>query len=265
MSRATIIALLVLGAALVVTSLLLRTRSAGRYEVKTIDLVFLVIPLLVVGLATGRLKGLDLFGVKADLSSLWTEAAGTDIASQVTAGTPATVQDAVQVVEMAQKGGMQELQRMIAKKVGALEFRLGHGGYYGPAIQTYFEALSGTSQLRAVVVEEEDGKLFAIYSAPDLVGSLRVAGEQGYRQLQDLLNSGSASAREELAKLPGFVGADAAVTTDTSKREALGRMEKQNVDILPVVDARGRFVGTVGRAKVTAGMILAVSEKLEGR
>jgi hypothetical protein len=37
-----------------------------RYEIKTIDLVFLVIPLIVVSLATGKIKGLDMFGVKAD-------------------------------------------------------------------------------------------------------------------------------------------------------------------------------------------------------
>ena len=56
----------------------------GKYEVKTIDLVFLVIPLLLVALATGKLKGLDMFGVKADLSALWAEAV-----SSIMAMTPA--------------------------------------------------------------------------------------------------------------------------------------------------------------------------------
>lgn len=260
MPRLMIGTLLAMGAALVIASLLLRVYSAGKYEVKTTDLVFLVVPLLVVALATGKLKGFDLFGVKADLSALWTDAANAGIKDQVT---PATVQDAVQIVEMATKGGADQLQRVIDRKVEALEFKLGHGGYYGPAIKTYFEALSGSSHLRAVVVDDQDGKLFGVYNAADLVGSLRV-GDDGYRQLQQLLNSGDESARAELAKLPGFVSATNAVTTKTSKRDALASMEKLNADSLPVVDEERRFVGTIGRAKLTAGLILAVTDRLEG-
>jgi CBS domain-containing protein len=154
---------------------------------------------------------------------------------------------------------------MIQRKVEALEFRLGHGGYYAPAIKTYFEALSGSSYLRAVVIDLPDGKLFGIYHAADLIGYLRVAGEQGYAQLQQFLNSGSAAAQAELAKLPGFVGAEHAVTAGTSKRDALERMEKVKADSLPVVDEQKRFVGTVDRSQLTASLILAVSDKLEGR
>jgi hypothetical protein len=58
--------LFTLGAVLVVDSLLLRVFSGGRHKIKTTDLVFLVIPLLVVALATGKLQGIDIFGVKAD-------------------------------------------------------------------------------------------------------------------------------------------------------------------------------------------------------
>lgn len=265
MPTSTIIALLTLGAVLVIGSLLLRVFSGGRHEIKTTDLVFLVIPLLVVALATGKLKGVDIFGVKADLSELWAAAVQTKIAGQVAPAAPATVQDAVQVVELATKGGIQELRRLIERKIQALEFKLGHGGYYGPAIKTYFEALSGSSSLRVIVVDKPDGKLFGMYDAADLIGYLRVAGEQGYEQFQNLLNSGNEAARAELAKLPGFVGAEHAVTAITSKRDALARMEQLNVDILPVVDEQQRFVGTVERAKLTASLILAVTDKLESR
>lgn len=263
MSTSTIITLLTLGAVLAVGSLLLRVLSGGRHEIKTTDLVFLVIPLLVMALATGKLKGFDIFGVKADLSELWAAAAQTKIEGQVAPVAPATVQDAVQVVEMATKGGIHELQRLIERKIDALEFKLGHGGYYGPAIKTYFEALSGSSSLRVVVVDKPDGKLFGMYDTADLIGYLRVAG--GYEQFQQLLNSGSEAARAELAKLPGFVGADHAVKATTSKRDALARMEQLNTDSLPVVDEQERFVGTVERAKLTTSLILAITDKLESR
>ena len=71
MSKWQIILLLLLGVALLAGSIFLRVTSSGKYEIKTIDLVFIVIPLLFVGLATGKLQGLDFFGVKADFSKLW--------------------------------------------------------------------------------------------------------------------------------------------------------------------------------------------------
>lgn len=265
MSRSYIIWLVVLGAGLVVGSLLLRILSHGKYEIKTIDLVFLVIPLLVVALVTGKLKGVDLFGVKADFSDFWTAAAQTDIARQVASMQPATVQDVVQAVEMVSKGGTQELQRLLERNIEALEFKLGHGGYYGPAIKTYFDALYGSRSLRVIVVNKSDGKFFGMYQASDLIGYLRVVGEQGYEQFERLLNNDTETARAELGKLPSFVDANGAVTTTTSKRDALARMEKLNVDTLPVVDDQQRFVGTVQRAKLTAGLILLITDKLESR
>jgi hypothetical protein len=42
-------------------------------------------------------------------------------------------------------------------------------------------------------------------------------------------------------------------------------MEQLNVNSLPVVDGARHFVGTVDRGKVTASLILAVTDKLEGR
>jgi len=104
-----------------------------------------------------------------------------------------------------------------------------------------------------------------VYEASDLVGYLRVAGERGYEQFQTLLNSGTETARAELAKLPGFISGDDAVTAMISKRDALTRMEQLDVDILPVVDEQQRFIGTVQRSKLTAGLILQITDKLESR
>jgi len=264
MSTAMIATLLSVGAILVIASLFLRVQSGGRYEFKTGDLVFLVIPLLLVSLATGKIKGLDLFGVKADLSALWVEAAQAKIEKQVAPAASASVQDVVHIMEMGAKGGTPDLQRLLQRRVEALEFRLGFG-YNGSAIQAYFDALSGSSQLRSIVVNNQDGTLFGMYLAGDLIGYLRVTREQGYAELGQRLNRGDETSRAELRKLPGFVGAEHAVTASTSKRESLARMEQLNVDSLPVVDNGRRFVGTVDRGKVTASLILAVTDKVENR
>src|SRR5262252_8012928 len=142
---------LAVGALLVIGSMILRVQSGGKYEFKTSDLVFLVIPLVLVSIATGRIKGLDLFGVKADLSALWVEAAHAEIKKQVVPAVAASVQDVVHMMEVGAKGSPQELQRFLQRKVEALEFRLGHGAYNGPAIRTYLDAMSDNSQLRSIV------------------------------------------------------------------------------------------------------------------
>lgn len=57
-----------------------------KFEVKTLELVLLVVlvaPLLLVLLAMGKLKMLDAFGVKADFSELFADAARTRIAAEV--------------------------------------------------------------------------------------------------------------------------------------------------------------------------------------
>lgn len=260
-----IIALIVAGVVLAIVALLLRVRSDGKYEIKTIDLALLVIPLLLVALGTGKLTGLDLFGVKADLSALWTEAAQTDIKAQVAPAATASVKDVIDVMEPASKGGASELQRLLERRLQALEFKLGHGGYNGLAIRNYFDALSGSNQLRAVVINHSDGSLFGIYIAGDLISYLKSAGDEGYYQFQQLLNSGDDAARAKLTKLPSFIAVTQAVTATTSKRDALARMEKINTDTLPVLDDKQHFAGTVERGKLTSSLILSVTDKLEGR
>jgi CBS domain len=270
MTQRMLVVLLMLGSVLAIASVLLRVFTAGEYEVKTIDLIFLVIPLLLVALATGKLRSLDLFGLKADFSDLWAAVGQSEIRNQVSEPTPLTrqdtlgVQDDLEVLEIAEKSRPEDLPQLIGRQLEALEFKLGHGGYRQEAIAKYFEALSGS--LRVVVVNDQEGKLFAIYNAPDLISLLRFTeGGEGYRQLEELLNRGDEKAQSDLAQLPGFVGAHNAVTESTSKRDALARMEELNTDILPVVNEEGRFIGTVGRSKLTAGLILAVTDELEGR
>src|SRR5437762_9012221 len=83
MGTQLIVVLLLAGVVLVIASLVIRVRSQGKYELKPIDVGFLLLPLLLVALATGKIKGVDLFGVKADLSELWAQAAKAKIQPQV--------------------------------------------------------------------------------------------------------------------------------------------------------------------------------------
>lgn len=264
MNKTQILALLLIGVGLLVVSVLVRVLSQGKYEIKTIDVVLIVIPLLFVGLATGKIHGLDVFGLKTDLSELWAKAADTQIEHQVSEVPVSPVNDAVEMIETAEKRGVDEIPRLIEQRTQALAFRLGTGGYYGPAIKKYFDDLYGSSYLRYVVVNRPDGTLFGMYDAADLLAYLRTLGDEGYRRFEGMLNQGDARAQDWLARLPGFVSADRAVTPETSKRDALQAMEDLKLDSLPVRDSSGRFIGTVDRAKLTTSLILSVTRKLSG-
>jgi hypothetical protein len=112
-------------------------------------------------------------------------------------------------------------------------------------------------------VNQPDGQLFGLYDAANLIGYLRVAGDPAYWNFAQWLNDGNDADKAQLAKLPGFIGADQALSNATSKRDALALMEKLRSDVLPVTNEEGRFVGIVERTKLTTSLILAVTDKLE--
>ncbi len=251
------------GGVLLILAVLVRARFGDRYELKAIDLVLLLLPLLFVALVSGKLKVLDAFGVKADFSELFSGAAQTKIEYQVVDTASPPVDEVVRMVEMASKGGVRQIPDLVARKTEALVFRLGHGGYYGPAINSYVNALYASSFLQYIIVLDEEGKLFGLYNALDLAVWFRTTGDRAYRDFADWLNRAGTGAREELARLPGFVGKLDAVARDMSKRDVLRKMEELGANSLPVVDGSELFVGTVERSRLTSSLILEVADRIE--
>ncbi len=265
MQKWQVVALLVFGIVLVAGAVLARVKFGDKFELKTLDLVLLVLPLLLVLLVMGKLKMLDAFGVKADFSELFADAARTGIAADVADTQAPGVEEVVNLLEMAAKGGVQDIPRLVEQKTQALVFRLGHGGYYGPAIERYLDALYASSYLQYLIILNDDGKLFGIYQALDVAVYFRAEKERAYRDFAKWLNEASTSAQERLKKLPGFVAAQLAVTPDESKREVLGQMDHLQVNTIPVVDTQGFFIGTVERSRLTSSLILEVAERIEAR
>lgn len=265
MEKWQVVALLAVGVAFMVAAVVLRARFGEKYELKTIDLALLILPLLFVLLITGKLKVLDAFGVKADFSELFADAAATTIKQQVVNTDSPGFDEVLHMPEMAAKGGVREIPQLLEKKTEALLFQLGHGGYYGPAIQQYFDALYASSYLKYVVILDPTGKLFGIYNALDLTVAFRTQGGAAYADFAAWLNRPDDYGRNMLARLPGFVGTEQAVARELSKRDVLRRMDELRVDSLPVVDKDGVFVGTVERSRLTASLILEVADRIAGK
>jgi len=263
MEKWLITVLLAAGLGLFVISILARIRYGDKYDLKAFDFVLIIIPLLFVLLITGKVKVLEAFGVKADLTEVFRNAASANIEQQVAIKSSPSVDQVVTMLNMAEKTGVQQIPQLVQNKTEALVFRLGHGHYYGPAIQTYFDALYASSYLQYLIVLDQEGKLFGIYNALDLAVYFRTQGENAYRNFARWLNQAEESSKRQLAALPGFVSAKQSVTRELSKQSVLKRMDDLRVDSLPVVDDTGFFVGTVERSQLTASLILDVVSQLE--
>ncbi|MBD3223448.1 MAG: hypothetical protein GF313_01860 [Caldithrix sp.] len=262
MPTSRIVLLLLIGIALLIGSILLRVISKGKYEIKTIDLVFIIIPLLFAGLISGKIKGLDIFGIKTDFSDLFNAAANQRIEQQVSSVPVSPVSDAVEMIEAGEKRGLEEIPRLIEQKTEALAFQLAYGGYYGRAIKEYLNDLYGSSYLKYVIINNPDGTLFGMYNAVDLIAYLRTMGDSGYDRFERMLNDGDSRARAWLARTPGFIPVDEAVDVTMSKRNALKNMEKSGLTVLPVINEQNKFIGTINREQLTTSLILTVTNNI---
>ena len=119
MEKWQVVALLAAGLGLLLVAVLMRARFGDKYELKTVDLVLIIMPLLLVLLANGKLKVLDAFGVKADFSELFAKAAGKNIKQQVAASGSPGVDEVVRMLEMSAKGGVHEIPNLVEKKTEA--------------------------------------------------------------------------------------------------------------------------------------------------
>ena len=156
---------------------------------------------------------------------------------------------------------MEEIPQLIQRKTEGLLFRLGHGGYWGAAIEQYLVLLVNQPFLKYLILENPDGTFFAMANARELTALLQ-AKPPPYtaQQFAEWLNAGN---REALALLPGLIAAQNAVTKETDKGQALQKMEALNIDTLPALDEKKRFVGIVNRSRLTASLLIDVARNLE--
>jgi CBS domain-containing protein len=242
-----VVALLVLGLAL------LRTRTAGKYEIKTSDIALALVPVALWMLFTGKVQELTVGDVK--IVTAFRDAAQSPINKQVTQFTPLPVTN---VLEGA-KADVGQIPRLLQKNTEALSFRLGGGHYYGPAIAEYMSKLSQSPSFRYVVVLQSDGKFVGIMEARQLLALLTTPGQQMSDQIATYLNDNDLAA---IQKLPGLILASKAVRQTADKRQVLTQMQEMDVQTLPVVDDVGAFVGVVDRSKLTASILIEIAQKV---
>ncbi len=236
--------------ALVAGLTFLRARTDSKFEVKTSDVALALVPVALWMLFTGKVQEFAVGDVK--IVTAIREASASPIRNQVT---PLPVAD----VRMDPKSGVDQIPALLRKKTEALSFRLGSGGYYGPAIAEYLARLSQSPSFRYVVISTADGKFLGMIDGRQLAALLIGPDMQAANEFAQNLNRNDA---EAILRLSGIVARDKAITKKTDKRQALMQMEALDVQTLPVVDEAGQFAGIVDRSKLTASILIEIAGKV---
>ncbi|WP_455208392.1 hypothetical protein [Kaarinaea lacus] len=258
-----VVLFLVLGGVLFFAAMAIRVKSGGKYEIKPMDLVLILVPLALWLFATGKITKFNVAGVEVELAQQFIKATENTIKFSPLETPKVKVEDVARIVERESKAGVERLPDLIKKKTEAIEFQLGYGRYWGPAIEKYFDALSTAGLLRYVLIYDEKRNLFGVYDARALYLHLESRGAAAYTDFEKYLNKNDEQSRLALSKLPGWISVDDAVTPDANNRLALESMERLNADFLPVIDDQRKFIGVVDRSRITASLVIDVTRAME--
>jgi hypothetical protein len=250
-------ALLAIGGFVLLLTLLVvvRTRWAARFEVKTSDIALCLVPVGLWLLLTGRVREFGYGDFK--ISGAIREAAAAPVEGQLTRVTGLPVEQIV----VGSKGSPGGIPTLVANQSGALSFQLGHGEYHGGAIRYYLDQLTRYPFLRYVLITNADGSFVGMADARQLEALVSTPG--GPVDADTLAAWINGSARARLEALPGFVPAAHALRRTTDKRTALQAMDAHHAETLPVLDEAGRFLGVVSRSQLTASLLVEIAAKVE--
>ncbi len=244
-------------------SLVLRAKSGGKYEIRPVDLVLILVPVFLWLFATGKITKFNIAGVEVETARAFLSATEQPIEFTSLPTDESTIDDVMQNVERARKTGVNEIPNLIRRKTEALEFKLGFGGYWGPAIEKYFQTLRRAGFLKYVIIYEEQRSLFGIFDAAPLLIFMQNEGTKGYESFAQALNRADDQARQRLKGLPGFISVSDSVTPETSKQKALETMERIDSAFLPVVDPAKKFKGILHRDRIISSLIIDVAKAME--
>ncbi|KIH77723.1 hypothetical protein SAMN05660860_01208 [Geoalkalibacter ferrihydriticus] len=242
--------------AILAVLVLLRAKSS-RFEVKPTDIIVAVVPVVLFLLVTGKLQTFEIGegGLKIEAAFVKASEQSIDLQVAPLTGVPA------EPVRLDPKEAVSKIPQLLERQTEGLLFRLGHGGYWGSAIEEYFVALTRQPFLKYLLIEHPDGRFFGIADARALTELLQ--NPNAPFRADDLARWFNQSDTKALVRLPGFIAATDAVPTGTDKFQALQQMEALGVERLPAVDEAQRFVGMVERSRLTASLLIDVTKSLQ--
>ena len=242
---------------LLMVIVLLRTLTQNRFEVKNSDIFLALIPIALGLVLSGHIKELTVGDLK--IVPAVTKATQSPVKAQVSA-LP------VEAVSANPKASLSKIPELVRKRTQALSFQLGYGGYRGFAIEEYLETLSRYPFFEYIVVIEPDGRFFGLFGARQLYNLLRNPdpgpGDEQFPNFDRFGEWVTSSKISKIEAIPGFVGMNHVVRKTTNKHDALQHMEELDVQSLPVINDEDHLVGILERSKLTASILIDISERL---
>ena len=233
----------------------LRLQFGERFEIRNSDILLALIPVAIWLVTSGQVKVLEFGGFK--IESAFAQASAAQISPQVNSVSSLPVSN----LDTGSKGAVSNIPNLIERKVEALTFRVGHGGYYGPAIQDYFEQLIPYPFFKYIVINQPSGELFGITNAREFYSYFD--GQYSHYSINDFAEWLNSSNTEQLAAVPNLLRLEDAVTQTTDRQDALAKMEDLNAESLPVVNENDMLIGVVDRSRLASSLILEVASKVQ--
>lgn len=244
--RDTIVAALVFAGIIAILAVV-KAKTGGRFSIETNWVLIAVLPIIFWLFLSGKIESIRAGGVEV-------KAVIRTVSAQVVERGRDYALVEFDRISAEPKVGLQRIDEYIRRKLPALSFQLGYRGYAGFAIQQYLERLSQYGFFKYIVFEDSEGKFAGMMPASSL---LRFGRERNFEDVKQAIEEG------RIGQFPDLIGRERAVTTSTSKRQALEAFEQTDADELPVVDEEGRLVGIVSRSKLSSGVLAAILRKVE--
>ncbi len=225
-------------------------RSVGIAESAAI-IAILIIPLIVYGIASGRVQE---FTGPGGWGATFREAANANV-------TPSPITESIQNVAIVEKGGLKALkeagQLLEKNKPVALTLVLGRPGYYVKnVIMAYINTLSVVDPGMTVVLVDSEEKFVAMAEATSVLRTL------DREPMASALIRAIGEDDRNFLRAEGFV--EQRINEGASNIDALDLMEAQNLHTIVVVDRDLRPIGIVRRDDIVARLLLTLASTTRG-
>ena len=236
----------------------LRIKSAGRFTVETREIVAAVV---VVGLflfVSGEIKEIAFGDVRLvrEIKKAADKLVKENVADQqVDTLTKETVM--YDETESQAKGPVTRIPKLIETKAEALSFQLRSQYYVAAAVAKYIEELTKAPFLKYLVFNDRQGEFIGMADAREIARQFH--SKDGRLTPENLTNYIKEGRIEKLRDLPGYIGAEEALSSKLSTREALSKMLEKNFEKLPVIDDTKHFVGIAYRTQLMGKILMALA------
>jgi CBS domain-containing protein len=248
-----IIASILLFILLLAVIVLLRHKFGEKFEIKNTDIILALLPIVIWLLLSGKLTSLQFGDLKFE--TVFNKAKNEAVVNQVY-DLPVTS------IIGVDKARITEIDRIIRSNPQALNFVLGDKSYVADVVNQYFLQLSG-STVKYIVFETGNREFAGLITLGELNLQLSGHGAPGQFSTEELVHWIISGDTDKISSIKGILTRSTSITKESSKQSALEMMEKNNTDIVPVVDKNNRLTGVVERSRLTASLLLDISKSLD--